>query len=529
MKWRHIFTALLLVLFVSSCKPMPAPAPGTTPSSPPSVPQVEHRVQPPEPPSNLIAEPVSQQAVSLQWTDNSDNEDGFKIYRDGSVVATIGANITVYQDTGLEAGKSYHYIVKAYNVAGESGTVSSTVKTHNPPLNVTVNYIGVKDDHDPWGEIQGPGDIRLLLVVSDGNQTVEAVMPPGEGTYPLNDYETVELAQRVFHTASVGNYLKLAIIAYDDDPEERISQVLQVASILAPILGVPYVGDISAIFSQYEEQTGEPLFENTDDYVGYFEGFWGADESWGIGQHNAVGTEDFRVWFSIWSENAPPNIPIPTLSPDVSILSVDVPSEVVVGKTNTYDIILRNNESHSLTVTLKIHSSVTGDVGSQSVTIPANSTITVKDTTKFEPAGVRTVTYTVLYKGEETHSLSKTVEAKAPEAFSINFDGWYVDGSKVDTTTKDMTVTARITLTGGDPGQYKMLISRDIVWASDQTVEELSFTYDGTSVSKQLSFTPPYASGEASTDGYNILLLEYGLKIWSLPNAYPPRLRVTAP
>ncbi len=323
--WLVASCLIIAALFMTSCAPATTPAQHSTPDS--SAPaQEEHRVQPPDSPSSLIGEPQSQSVVNLHWTDNSDSEDGFRIYRDGNVVATTGVNNVNYRDTGLEAGKAYHYIVRAYNAAGESSTSSCTVKTLNPPLNVTVNYIGVKDDHDPWDIIQGPGDIRLFLVVSDGNQTDEAVMPPREGTYPLNDYETVELAQRIFHTASVGDYLKIVIIAYDDDPEERISQLLQVASILAPILGVPYVGDISAIFSQYEEQTGEPLFENTDDYVGYFEGFWGADESWGIGQHNAVGTEDFRVWFSIWSENVPPNIPIPTLSPDVTIESVGVPA-----------------------------------------------------------------------------------------------------------------------------------------------------------------------------------------------------------
>jgi len=135
----------------------------------------------------------------------------------------------------------------------------------------------------------------------------------------------------------------------------------------------------------------------------------------------------------------------------------------------------------------------------------------------------------VLYKGEEIHSLSKTVEAKAPVAFSVNFEGWYVNGSKVDTTTKDKTVTARMTLTGGDAGQYEMRIIRDIKWAPDKTVDEISFSYNGVSASKELSFTPPYAYGEDYTLGYHIDLLKDGYTVWTMVNAFPPRLRVTVP
>lgn len=515
---------VLLVACAAPSAPL-APGPGQTPPSTPLSPGV----QPPDAPSNLIGEPVSQNIVSLQWSDNSNNEDGFKIYRDGSIVATVRANSTTYQDAGLGAGRTYHYVVEAFNVAGESGACSCTAKTPNPPLNVTINQIGVKFDHDPMS-IQGPGDIRLVLVVSDGKQTIQEIIPPGEGTYPLNDYETMELNQRIFHTASAGEYLKIGIIAYDDDPETLVSDILQAAlPVLGPMIGLPDVGGISAIFTQYEQATGKPLFENKDDYVGYFEGFWGSDESWGIGQHNAVGTGDFRVWLSIWSDSRPPSIPKQTLLPDVAIQSVDVPAEVEVGKTYTYYVTLRNNESHSVTVTLKIHSSVTGDVSSQFVTIPANSTRDVERRTKFEPAGVRIITYTILYKGAELDSLSKTVEARALEAFSVNFEGWYVDGSKVNTTTKDKTVTARLTLSGGNPGQYKIRIRRDIRWADDTTVNELSFSYDGVSATKELSFTPPYATDEASTDGYHIDLLKDGYKVWTMVNAYPPRLRVTIP
>jgi hypothetical protein len=71
--------------------------------------------------------------IALSWTDNSDNEDGFRIYRstvaspsfpsDYSQIATVGANTTSYTDTGVGTGE-FSYAVTAYNAAGESSETS---------------------------------------------------------------------------------------------------------------------------------------------------------------------------------------------------------------------------------------------------------------------------------------------------------------------------------------------------------------------------------------------------------------------
>jgi len=104
-----------------------------------------------------------------------------------------------------------------------------------------------------------------------------------------------------------------------------------------------------------------------------------------------------------------------------------------------------------------------------------------------------------------------------------------VDGVKITTATTDDTVTARITLSGGEATLYKMRVKRDIVWATDEVIKELSFDYNGVSATKQLSFNPPYATGEASTDGYFVVLVKGSYEVWGLVNAFPPRLRVKTP
>jgi M6 family metalloprotease-like protein len=81
----------------------------------------------PQTPGDLTATAVSQTRIDLAWTDNSSNEDGFKIERspDGSTgwsqVASVSAGVITYSDTGLTCGTTYYYRVAAYNASGASG------------------------------------------------------------------------------------------------------------------------------------------------------------------------------------------------------------------------------------------------------------------------------------------------------------------------------------------------------------------------------------------------------------------------
>jgi fibronectin type 3 domain-containing protein len=74
----------------------------------------------------------------VSWSDNSDNESGFKIYRSTggtySLVQTVGSNVTSCVNTGLSSGITYYYKVKAYNAYGESyqSNVDSAVPSGVP-------------------------------------------------------------------------------------------------------------------------------------------------------------------------------------------------------------------------------------------------------------------------------------------------------------------------------------------------------------------------------------------------------------
>jgi RHS repeat-associated protein len=91
-------------------------------------------------PSALTAVAMSGNQINLSWTDNSSVEDGFRIERKtGSdaftEIATVGANVTTYSNTGLTQGVNYTYQVRAYNVIGSSAYSSESSVT---TLNFTV-------------------------------------------------------------------------------------------------------------------------------------------------------------------------------------------------------------------------------------------------------------------------------------------------------------------------------------------------------------------------------------------------------
>jgi PKD repeat protein len=81
----------------------------------------------PSAPSNLTATAISRSQINLSWSDNAGNETGFKIERCAGAtcsnfaqIATVGANLKNYSNTGLKRNTSYRYRVRAYNSSGDS-------------------------------------------------------------------------------------------------------------------------------------------------------------------------------------------------------------------------------------------------------------------------------------------------------------------------------------------------------------------------------------------------------------------------
>jgi hypothetical protein len=74
----------------------------------------------PAAPTSLTVTPLGN-VRRLDWVDNSSNEDGFRIFRGGQLVTTVGPNITSFTDGGIIPGTGC-YVVVAYNGAGQSSS-----------------------------------------------------------------------------------------------------------------------------------------------------------------------------------------------------------------------------------------------------------------------------------------------------------------------------------------------------------------------------------------------------------------------
>ena len=91
--------------------------------------------------SNLLAEAVSTSQIFLSWTDNANNEDGFRIERRAgidTVFFQVGPNVTSYLEEELEPGTRASYQVFAFNAAGGNAPASNTA--------IDVTSTGVRGD-----------------------------------------------------------------------------------------------------------------------------------------------------------------------------------------------------------------------------------------------------------------------------------------------------------------------------------------------------------------------------------------------
>jgi hypothetical protein len=120
-------------------------------------------------PSNLSAT-SGENKIDLSWSDNSDNEEGFRIFRkleseaafSGDPLVSVGADVTSYSDTSVSAGSSYVYQVIAFSgssvsEASNSSNPASPTNSPNPPPTPVVESL-----EGEWrGQLEGVGEVEL--------------------------------------------------------------------------------------------------------------------------------------------------------------------------------------------------------------------------------------------------------------------------------------------------------------------------------------------------------------------------------
>lgn len=174
---------------------------------------------PPAPaaPSNLGATNISGSQNDLSWTDNSSNEDGFKIesslnneFGPFSQIATTSADVVSYSNTGLTADQTYYYRVRAFNAGGNSSysntayAITATVVPSNP-TNLTatasssdaiLNWSQSSTNEEGFKIERGTDGINFTEIATKG---INATSHTDQGLAPGTYYHRV----RAFN--SIGN------------------------------------------------------------------------------------------------------------------------------------------------------------------------------------------------------------------------------------------------------------------------------------------------------------------------------------
>ncbi|GFO60312.1 laccase [Geomonas silvestris] len=162
--------------------------------------------------TNLAAAMVYPAAVKLTWSDNSNNEIGFRVERRTgtgaySVIGTALANAQIFTDTTAALNKSYSYRVIAFNAAGDS-TASNIASIATPRVSGTILING-------GATVTNQINATLTLSATSVSGTVTQMQFSKDGGATWSAYETYATT-RVVTLAPAGNGAKTVSVRYKD-------------------------------------------------------------------------------------------------------------------------------------------------------------------------------------------------------------------------------------------------------------------------------------------------------------------------
>jgi hypothetical protein len=164
-------------------------------------------------PTSLAAAYAGTGNATLTWAHPAvAGRTGYKVYRNGALLATLAANITTYADSGLVAGNTYSYTVRPYvniptcapaDVMGATATLSWT----QPSIGVTFTPATglvfpdtVVGTSSPTMTIQvrntGGVPLNLTASVAGADASQFAILPPAPGPLPAGGTWTASIQFR---------------------------------------------------------------------------------------------------------------------------------------------------------------------------------------------------------------------------------------------------------------------------------------------------------------------------------------------
>lgn len=149
----------------------------------------------PNAPLSLHANVASSTGITLNWTDNSNNESGFRVERmtDSGAFTEIGTsaqNIATYTDNTVSAGYAYIYRIRSYNALGNS-TYSNEV-TINPgdsiaPATLTVIPVSAARLDLAWSYTGTTGYNTIIERKTGTDGSWSVIFTTAQGTLKYSD------------------------------------------------------------------------------------------------------------------------------------------------------------------------------------------------------------------------------------------------------------------------------------------------------------------------------------------------------
>ncbi len=196
-------------------------------------------------PSNVSSANITINSATIKWTDNSNNEDGFEIYRSSSAtegfvkIGITPANATEFNNSSLDANATYYYKILAFNSVGKSAFTPVFSLTTLPdsiatlplaPSNVTSANISKNSATIKWTDnSSNESGFQIQRAINNGNFTILRFLESNQTTFVDNDIEeniTYSYRIRAFNIVGYSNFsntLNIFITPQDVPPGAPIN------------------------------------------------------------------------------------------------------------------------------------------------------------------------------------------------------------------------------------------------------------------------------------------------------------------
>ena len=174
---------------------------------------------PPAAITDLRAQDVTESTVTLAWTAATDTESGissYKIYRDGSELASVPSATATYSDTGVTPGATYTYEIRAINGAGLSSAAGNTVQATPGAVTSALTVTSVRAPNQTTVVVTFDRDVEQSGAEDSANYSIDkgmtiskASLSPNFSTVTLTTGES--LSAGTVYTLTINNVKDRAI------------------------------------------------------------------------------------------------------------------------------------------------------------------------------------------------------------------------------------------------------------------------------------------------------------------------------